>query len=185
MLLEPLPNAVQPPGARTHWKKFAVTPLAIARQRDCHFAGTPSSCLLKRLLEGEGGAAEYDGLADDGATGGTVSRRATRSRSAVSTTSASRHRAYSRETGGAAERQFCRRVPGVRHRAHLERSSCGAREDLWQAVEVIRPEPRGRPYVIPVLSFCRHPLSVPIETRTEVRGGCSRTTVPAVALVAP
>ena len=25
------------------------------------------------------------------------------------------------------------------------------------------------------LSFCRHPLSVPIETPTEVRGGCSRT----------
>ena len=29
-----------------------------SRRRDCHFAGTPSSSLLKRLLTGEGGAAE-------------------------------------------------------------------------------------------------------------------------------
>ena len=29
-----------------------------SRQRDCHFAGTPSSSLLKRPPKGEGGAAE-------------------------------------------------------------------------------------------------------------------------------
>ena len=29
-----------------------------SRRRDCHCAGIPSSSLLKRLLKGEGGAAE-------------------------------------------------------------------------------------------------------------------------------
>ena len=31
---------------------------AISRRRDCHFTDTPSSSTLKRLLKGEGGAAE-------------------------------------------------------------------------------------------------------------------------------
>ena len=39
----------------------------------------------------------------------------------------------------------------------------------------------GRTCVIPALSSCWRPLSVPIETPSEVRGGRSRTTVPAVA----
>ena len=29
-----------------------------SRRRDCHFTDTPSSSILKRLLKGEGGAAE-------------------------------------------------------------------------------------------------------------------------------
>ena len=31
---------------------------SVGRQRDCHFAGTPTTSLLRRLLKGDGGAAE-------------------------------------------------------------------------------------------------------------------------------
>ena len=39
------------------------------RRRGCHFAGTPSSSLLKRLLKEEGGAAIYDKTLADGCPG--------------------------------------------------------------------------------------------------------------------
>ena len=37
---------------------FAACEGGRSRRRDFHFTGTPSSCLLKHLLKGEGGAAE-------------------------------------------------------------------------------------------------------------------------------
>ena len=48
---------VEPPPARRPSK-------ICSRRRDCDFAGTPSSSLLKRLLKGEGGEQQNGSLAD-------------------------------------------------------------------------------------------------------------------------
>ena len=41
---------------KTRWRPRLTPPLAVGQ--DCHFAGTASSSLLKRVVQGEGGAAE-------------------------------------------------------------------------------------------------------------------------------
>ena len=56
-------SAVAEPGARPSPLQGPHAPQAHcaaqpSRRRDCHSAGTPSPSLLKRLLKGEGGAAE-------------------------------------------------------------------------------------------------------------------------------
>ena len=41
-----------------NWGSPSVTAGTTSRRRDCHFADAPSAAILKRLLKGEGGAAE-------------------------------------------------------------------------------------------------------------------------------
>ena len=42
----------------TAYNEPGADPGTHSRRRDCHFADTPSPCLLKDLLKVEGGAAE-------------------------------------------------------------------------------------------------------------------------------
>ena len=48
---------------RPSWVSRPCSSSWSSRRRDCHFAGTPSSSLLKRLLKGEG-VQQNDTLAD-------------------------------------------------------------------------------------------------------------------------
>ena len=52
---QPIPPARR---ARTRRRARLEGGYKFSRRRDCHFDDTPSPCLLKRLLKGEGGAAE-------------------------------------------------------------------------------------------------------------------------------
>ena len=48
-----------PPPRRPNSAVSNFSNIVPSRRRDCHFDDDPSPCLLKRLMKGEGGAAEW------------------------------------------------------------------------------------------------------------------------------